>query len=193
MLNELKKQYSDNYIVRKNGTLLLSPGKIPNSRHMLFKPLSNEYVEEYLVKQYRNDFPIDYINFLKYSNGANLNTIRLKTTKVSFAHPLFVIFGLPLTPPFNRPFDMEEPFDIRIEDLARHNEIPKTWLKCGTYTHNYNFKEQTDIFVDTETNKVYACIKNQKEIVDSWDNLDECFCSILDSFANSKLEYEYQP
>ena len=159
---------------------------------MLFKPLSDEHIEEYLIKQYNNKFPKDYIEFLKYSNGANLNTVKMKTDKFSFASSLFIIFGLPRTPPFNRPFDMEEPFDMRIEDLARHKELPKTWLKCGTYIRNYNFNIQNDIFIDTKTNKVYACIKNKKDIVDSWDNLDECFCSILDSFANSKLEYEYQ-
>ena len=48
------------------------------------------------------------------------------------------------------------------------------------------------ISIDTETNKVYACVKNENEIVDSWESLDDCFCSIFESFADSKLEYEFK-
>ncbi len=192
ILDDLKNEYKNNCSIRNNGTILLCPGKIPRSRHMLFKPLCDEYIQEYLIEQYKNNFPEEYIEFLKYSNGANLHTVKLKTDRFEFAANLFVIFGLPLTPPFSRPKDEEEPFDVRIEDLGRHKDIPNTWLKCGTYTRNYNFNVQNDIFIDTETNKIYACIKNEKEIIDCWESLDECFCSIFESFTDSKLEYEFK-
>ena len=128
ILDALKSEYKGNCSIRKNGTLLLCPGKIPRSRHMLFKPLCDEYIQEYLIEQYNNNFPKEYIEFLKYSNGANLHTVKMKTDKIEFASNLFVIFGLPLTPPFGRPKDEEEPYDIRIEDLGRHKEISKKWL-----------------------------------------------------------------
>lgn len=190
ILNELKSEYSDNYVIRKNGTLLLKPGGIPNCRHMLYQPLSQEYIQSYLIAVYKQKFPQDYIDFLTYSNGADLFWVKLKTEGFCFAHTLFTIFGLPLTPPFARPRDMEEPFDLRIEDLARHEEIPDTWLKCGTYTKNYNFDIQNDIFIDTKTQQVYTCERNMKEILDSWENLDKCFCDIFESFLDSKYEYE---
>lgn len=193
ILNNLKEQYNDNCVVRNNGTLLLMPGGIPNSRHMLFKPLCDKYIEEYLSNSYKNKLPQEYINFLKYSNGANLYSVKLITDKFTFAHPLFVIFGLPMTPPFSRAKDMEEPFDVRMEDLGRHKDLPNTWLKCGTYTREYNFNIQNDIFIDTKSNKVYACAKNQKDIIDSWNNLDVCFCNIYRSFSGCKFEYEFIP
>lgn len=190
-LNALKEQFNGDCSIRKNGTLLLHPGKNPNSKHLLFSPLKNEYIEDYLISDYANEFPEEYIEFLKYSNGAVLYTVMLKTESFQFAHPLFVIFGLPLTSPFSRPIDMEEPFDVRVEDLARHKDIPKSWLKCGTYIKDYNFNVTCDIFIDTVTNKVYSCVKNEKDIIDSWNNLDECFCSIFESFADCELEYAY--
>lgn len=75
MLDNLKNDYKNDYSVRKNGTILLCPGKIPRSRHMLFKPLCDKHIEEYLIEQYKNNIPKEYMDFLKYSNGANLYTI----------------------------------------------------------------------------------------------------------------------
>ena len=66
ILNNLKNQYADDCIVRKNETLLLGPGTMPKSRHMLFKPLNDEYIYEFLISQYNNPFPKEYIEFLKY-------------------------------------------------------------------------------------------------------------------------------
>lgn len=190
ILTDMKERYSDDCIVRQNGTILLGPGKMPKSRHMLFLPLTDEYINSYLVSEYKNKFPEDYIQFLRYSNGANLYTVKLNSSGYSFAYNMLVIFGLPLTPPFGRAFDMEEPFDVRVEDMARHDDIPQTWLKCGTYIKDYNFDVTNDIFIDTVTNQVFSCEKNTKAIVDSWANLDDCFCSIYQSLANSRLEYD---
>ena len=189
ILNNLKSQYADDCILRKNETLLLGPGKIPKSRYMLFKPLNDEYIDQFLVSQYKNEFPKEYIEFLKYSNGADLYTVKIKSGKFEYAYNLFTIYGLPLTQPFGRPFDMEEPFDIRVEDLARHDDIPATWLKCGKYIKEYDMNTINDIFIDTETLKVYSCVKNEKDIIDSWNSLDECFCSIFDYLSESGLVY----
>lgn len=188
-IETLKEFYKNDVIIRKNGTMLLGIDKIPKCRHMLFNPLTDELITSFLTSEYKGKFPKEYIDFLQYSNGANLYTVKLKTEKFEFAHSMFVIFGLPRTKPFDRPSDMEEPFDLRVEDLGRNNKIPKTWLKCGTYVKNYDFKIQNDIFIDTETNNVYSCIKNQNKIMDTWDNLDSCFCSIFNSIIDSKSEY----
>ena len=136
-----------------------------------------------------------YIEFLKYTNGANLCITKMwhtvKKKRIPTASGFFTIFGLPRTQPYGRPPEMEEPFDLRIEDLSRHDDIPKTWLKCGVYTRNYDFHSRTDIFIDTKTEQVYACVKNQKDIVEQWNNLDECFCKVYHSFDDMKDEYEF--
>ncbi len=189
LLEDLKKQYENDIGIRRNGTMLLGPGKIPRSRHMLFVPLLDEHIG-YLVDAYQNDFPEEYIEFLKYSNGANLFCVKLTKT-VTFAYSMFSIYGLPMQPPFSRPDDEEEPFDLRIEDFARHENIPGTWLKCGAYIKDEIFGRMINIFIDTETKHVYACEKNKSEILDDWDSLDECFCSVFESLADCKEEYEY--
>lgn len=193
LLSDLKMQYENDCIERRNGTLLLGPGKIPNCRHMLFSPLTQEQIQGRLIDEYKNKFPEEYIQFLRYSNGANLFAVKVTTPNFSFAHDLFVIYGRPFTRPYSRPADMEEPFDVRIESLACHKEIPLSWLKCGTYIRSDDIGVQTDIFIDTTDEKVYACEKNKKEIVDQWDNLDSCFCSIFNSLKNTKDEYQYDP
>lgn len=194
-LDTLKEQYGENMKIRANGTILLAPGTVPRARHMLFKPLEEKIIEEFLISQHALKFPNAYIQFLKYTNGADLCNTKvwhtIKKRRIPTAGGLFTIFGLPRTQPYGRPPEMEEPFDMRIEDLARHKDIPDTWLKCGTYNRNYDLHTQTDIFIDTADEKVYACTKNQKDIVDSWDNLDECFCSIYHSFDDMKDEYEF--
>lgn len=190
-LETLKMKYGNNNLVRNNGTILLGPEKIPKCRHMLFRPLSEKMINAYLVAEYANEFPKEYIEFLKYSNGANLYSVRLKTEKFSIAHPMMVIFGLPLTPPFGRPLDMEEPYDLRVEDLARHADIPTSWLKCGTYIREYNFKLTYDIFIDTKTKRIFSTEKNKNTVIESWENLDECFSCIYTRLLDSKSEYKY--
>lgn len=192
LLNSLKEKYKDELIIRKNGTILFGQGKIPKTNHMLFKGLKQEYIDEFLIDAYKNKFPEEYIEFLKYSNGADLFWVKLKSVHgFDFASTLFTILGLPLTPPYERASDMEEPFDIRVEDLARHENTPKTWLKCGNYYRNYNLHTQTDIFIDTTSGKVYACEKNKCEVLEEWGTLDECFCSIFNSFRGYEKEYDF--
>ncbi|MBE6772512.1 MAG: hypothetical protein E7547_10275 [Ruminococcaceae bacterium] len=188
-IEKLKIEFSENTITRKNGTILLEPNTIPNCRHMLFIPLTQEYANNFLIDEYKNNFPDEYLRFLFYTNGANLFNVKLNIQGFGIAHPLLVVFGLPLTPPLSRTQDAEEPFDLRIEDLARHKDIPDTWIKCGTYTKDYNFDIQNDIFIDTTSNHVFSCPKNQKNIINNWSSLDDCLCDIFDSFSDCKFEY----
>ena len=195
ILEELKKEYKNDSLIRENGTILLKPGTVPRACHMLFKPLDDKLIDEFLTSQYVYKFPKEYIEFLKYSNGANLCTVRMwhtiKKKRIPTASGLFTIYGLPRTQPFGRPTDMEEPFDMRIEDLRRHDDIPKTWLHCGNYIRNYDFHTNLDIFIDAETEKIYSCVRNTTQIVDSWNTLDDCFCSIYHSFGDREEEYEF--
>lgn len=192
-LSNLKEQYSDNFIIRKNGTTLLSPNKIPRCKHMLFKPLEDRCIYEYLVPYFENlCFPEEYIDLLRYSNGADLFGIKINAGRFSFANQMLIVLGLPLTPTSNRPLDMEEPADIRVENLARHKKIPDYWLKCAIWTENKNIGigEPTDVFIDTISHEVFACQKNKSEILYKWNDLDECLCSILDSFKDLQDEYQ---
>ena len=195
ILDSLREQYKDDVKIRDNGTALLHPGTVPRARHMLFKPLDDTLIEEFLISQYIHKFPTMYIEFLKYTNGANLCITKvwhnIKKKRIPTAGGLFTIFGLPRTQPYGRPPEMEEPYDMRIEDLSRHDDIPDSWLKCGTYNRNYDLHSEIDIFIDPKYEKVYACVRNQNNIVDSWDNLDECFCSIYHSFDDMKDEYDF--
>ena len=189
ILENLKKQHENDVKIQKNGTMLLHPGKMPRSHHTLFAPLEEELIEEYLVEPYAYEFPKEYIEFLKYSNGAKLCTVELQSGKNSFAHSMLVLYGLPKTPPFKRPMDMEEPFDLRDEDLARHPNIPQTWLKCGSFVKEDNFYVTFNIFIDTTTGKIYACEKDEEEILEQWESLDECLCTLFALFQDRKQVY----
>ena len=194
-LDDLKQTYLDDMAVRTNGTVLLGLDTIPVARHMLFKPLDDNIIETYLTSQYANTFPPQYIQFLKYSNGANLFMVKVwhtaKREKIATTSGFFTIYGLPRTPPFARKKDQEEPFDLRTEDSSRHKETPFEWLKCASYTRNYDIYKRFDLFIDTKTGKVYSCERNTIDVVESWDTLDDALCAIFDSFPEIKPEYDF--
>ena len=182
LIEELKKKYECNTIVRKNGTMLLGPGKIPKSDHMLYKGLTQDVLDEYLISQYKYKFPSEYVEFLKYTNGATLFSIKIRSGKLEYASSYLTILGLPLTPATSRAVDMEEPFDVRIEDLRRHKKIPKHWLKCGRYKMKREKGNEADLFIDTETNMVFSCRVDDYNIVESWASLDDCLCNIFEKY-----------
>lgn len=191
MLNNLMKDYSEHCLVRKNGTVLLEPGKIPKCRHMLFPPLSEGHIKEFLLDEYKLVFPEGYLEFLRSYNGANLHWERIAMNGFEFAHSMLVLYGLPRTQPFGRPFDMEEPFDIRIEDFDnRHKNIPSNYLKCGSYCRKNEEKENVDIFIDTKTGLVKSFIRNTDTLVGEWDNIDVCLCQLFEEQNNQKIYQE---
>ena len=159
LIEELKMNYKNDCRIRKNGTILLgSDQKLPlYSRHILFEPLTDELINEFLVNEYNYTFPKQYTTFLKYSNGMSLFTAKRKVGKYKVSLSVFTIYGLPRTQPFGRPQDMEEPFDVRVEDLGRHEEIPPQWLKCGSYKkEDDEFDITYDIFIDTVSEHIYS-------------------------------------
>lgn len=191
-IEKLKEQYKDECIIRKNGTLLLGPDKIPKCQHMLFRPLQYKSIDKFIIQKYKHHMPKEYVDFLQYSNGANLFYLRLNSKKFTFASLILSVFGLPRNAPFTRPLDEEEPYDIRIESLSFSENLPQTWLKCARYIKDYNFYEPCEVFIDTLTDKVYGCKKESDIIVDSWSTLDECFSSIMDSAKDMKPEYSFK-
>ena len=190
-LRMLKTNSVKDTVQRENGSILIEPGNIPKYRHILFQGLKRSDIDEYLVANYNNTFPKEYAELLQAFNGANLCTVkvRVKAANISFAESLLTIYGLPRTQPFNRPADIEEPFDLRIEDLARNEKIPSSWLKCAGYDKMPGFI-RIDVFVDTGNGKVYACQKNEAEILRNWGNLDACLCDLFDEMSVMPTEYE---
>lgn len=192
LLETLKTEYKDNCVVRKNGTLVLGPGKMPRALHMLFAPLSEDDIDEFLVQPCCYEFPKEYIEFLKYSNGAVLHTAEYKLKNgLSFAHSMFTIYGLPKTPPYERPENMEEPFDLRVEDNRRHPKTSQHWIKCGAYIRESEITTVIYIFIDTKTKEVYGCTEKKATPIEHWSNLDECFCDIFSRFSTDKLCFHY--
>ncbi len=196
IIKELVKEYEGNIVRRQNNTLLLGPDKMPRCRHMLFAPLTKEYYNVHLISQYKNKFPEEYLHLLEHVNGFELLKVRLLSRQVGFfASSILTIFGLPVTPPYSRQPDMEEPFDLRVEDnLRRHRKTPSSWLKCGQFIKNYNFNDVYALYIDTDNGKVYSIISDAKKfkIEDEWENLDSCLCSIYNEYKDCKEEYEFK-
>ncbi len=200
-IDSLKAIYANDSLVRKNGTILLAPGTIPKAKHILYKPLTQELIDEYLIAEYKNEFPEQYIEFLKYSNGAQLymNRLGINAKRRKRVEQIYIaclgldINGLPRTPPFGRAKDMEEPFDLRIEDLRRHNDVPNTWLKVGRYAKNETgsdvFGKEYDIFIDCVTQETYGCLVDHFVLDQKWPSLDDCLCAVMDMVSEYNSEY----
>ena len=191
-VNELKEEHAKNTLRRANKTLLLNPGKIPKAQHILYEPLTPECIDEYLIKAYKNTVPDQYIQFLRYSNGIELFMFKILYGKFSFAGSNLTIYGIPRTKPFGRPADMEEPFDIRIEDLRRHKDIPDTWLKVGTYRLRYEMGSEADLYIDCNSQRVFSTKRDQRNIEEQWDSFDVCLCDLFQRAQNSRPEYRFK-
>lgn len=199
IVDKIIKENKDNTIVRKNGTLLIEPLGIPKSRHMIFKPIGDRAVKEIFIGDYKNEFPKEYIKLLKKYNGLSiynhkivlLNSIDKRTKKpMEFAGHGLTLFGLPCRPPFERPRDEEECYDIRIEDLRKHDNIPDTYLKIGVYRRCDEWNSTTEIMVDTVSHRVYAFEREDDKIQAEWDNLDDCLCDIYEKVSKMPLVAE---
>ena len=189
-LEEIKKEYNNDKSVMENGTVLYGLGKIPNSRFSMFKGLTDDVIQQCIIDAYQNVFPKEYIELLKYTNGAYLFTVRLNTKIHSFAFSLLCIFGLAWIPDF---IDYnKKPFDIRVADVERHRNVSPDWLKCATYTDPKDLHTYYDIFIDTTDGKTYSCLKNDYKVVQQWDTLDSALCYMFKTLEDCQTEYEYK-
>ena len=189
-LDELKEKYKNNTLTCPNGTQVLEPGKIPRGRHFIYAPLPQDMMDEWLIQSYSNQFPRSYAELLRHANGVSLYMMRLKHEKFTLAHAFLTVFGLPLTPAQYREVNGEEPFDVRIEDLGRHPDIPRGWLKFGVCAPpEYNFSH-IELFIDTQSEEIFACKKEHSEILWHWKNLDSCLCELCNKGELLELEYQ---
>ncbi len=188
LLDQIKEEYKDDCVVRKNETLICRFRKMPKCRHMFYKPLTDELIKEWLVDECKLTMPKQYLEFLKYSNGISLFGAKTIYMGYTMAVTLLVIYALPRTAPFTRPFDEEEPFDIRVEDLRRHKNISKRWLKCGNWYKDCYFDTRLTIFIDTDTQRVYSSEEDSDKIVQEWDSFDECLCDLIETLKDSPFE-----
>lgn len=191
---KILEEYDRDQIVRKNGTILLGSSEVLRGRHVIYKGLSREYINEHLIDNYKGKIPEVYLSFLEIYNGILLFRVKLniKDTELSFIHEQLQIFGLPLTAPYMRKDDEEEPADIRIEDLARHKKIPKSWLKFGCYIRDLDFEgDDCDLFIDTVDGHIYSCRRRKNKILEEWKDMDTCLCDIIDRVSGNGLEYIY--
>ena len=188
LLEEIKREHQADTLVRRNGTLILSPGTVPKARHMFFEPLTDEEIQEQLVSQYVNEFPQEYIEILKYTNGCDLYWLTLhtlyqkrkKTVPGSQAGSVLTIYGLPRVPAYDRPKDEEEPYDLRVEDMDRPGDlIPETWLAFGCCRMSTRFGDQASLYIDTVTHHVHACVMRKGTHLKEWNSLEECLREIM--------------
>ena len=190
LVHDLQQSYKNDMIVEKNGTLLLAPGSVPKARHILYRKLSLDELNECLINNYKNSFPKQYAELLTGFNGMNLFRAKMITEKFEFSSSFLTIFGFPRTPPSKRPPDEDEPFDVRIEDFDSPETIPSAWLRCGRYKTVLGYGGEADIYIDTTDEHVYSCNANTDVVIQKWDDLDECLCSIFEFASKSKTEYK---
>ena len=188
MVDAIIDEHHSNMVKKKNGAIFMDPGHIPNARHIVFPGLKQEEIDQYLVSVYRQPFPTSYQYLLRHLNGAELCVIRLNSQNFSFACATLVIYGLPKRPPQAGEIEKLEPFDVRVEDLRRHSQLPNNFLKVASYFINEDFRTRIDMFIDTEDEKVYAYQECSTNMVDSWDNLDDALCDVLARVKTIPLE-----
>lgn len=188
--NRLIRRFDKDILIRKNGTMLLGPGTIPKAKHYIFAGAPLEHIQQNLVQRYNGTIPDEYISLLQFCNGAILfNICMCMKDGVSFATALLTILGIPYHLPMDRAADEEEPYDISIEDLTRHPDIPSNWLKFGIYYDVTNLEaDPIDLFVDTQSGHVTGCRRKTTAICDQWNSIDQCLCALFDRFFEVDLD-----
>lgn len=157
------------------------------STHTFYTPINEHELLRYFKNHYKNPIPDSILEFYRFSNGATLFTAKIEHREVQyFAHPCFCIFGLP------RNSTTWNPFDIRIEDLARGNKISSKWLKIGIFELPDDF-ERYDIFIDTINKNIYLTKTKQNEILKHFDSLDECLCFVFDQLKTFDYSHLFKP
>ena len=151
----------------------------PLAEHIVFSPMPNE-IMQHMIEDYKLTFPKELLMLYRTMNGADLFwTVRCvgnRNILIPINH--FSIYGVPLTQDRKH----IEPFNIRIEDLNRPNKTPDNWLKFGSYYRPNNTTDRLDLFVDTDSNCVFAVEHENANccITANWNSVDDCLCSVLD-------------
>lgn len=153
--------------------------KPEHAKHIIYERMSENMIE-HLQQSYNKKIPNDLLTLYRALNGADLfwTTRFIKKVKIYIPFSLFSIYGIPLS----NSKECIEPFNISLEDLNRPSKTPDSWLKFGAYYDPIEITQKYDIFVDTETDIVYAVTHNSSEcsIVKKWVSVDSCLCDIFD-------------
>jgi len=150
----------------------------PRAKHILFEAMTDKQLVE-LTESYRRVFPDQLLELYRRTNGAELfwGVRHLPRAKLSIPGSRLSVFGIPL----ENSRKYVEPYDIRIEDLARADDTPESWLKFGSWRPEKDFRQMIDLFVDTDSAKVYAVDRAEVScaVWQQWDSVDLCLCDIF--------------
>lgn len=188
------KMNQEDQVIQSNGTILLNVKNRLKAKHIIHKGINVDYINKYLVNGYKNVFPENYILFLNKFNGMALFRVKITVApNIAFEHARLLLFGLPLKTYSERTVDEDEPFDIRVQDqLDRHKEIPNHWLKIGQYNKNIETELTYDIYIDTDSGKIYLSEYKKYKVDYTWDDLDKCLCDLFDSLTLTKWDYKLE-
>lgn len=152
------------------------------AKHILFDAMTDQLITD-LTGSYQRVFPGQLLELYRRINGAELfwGVRHLPRAKLSIPGSRLSVFGIPLET--SRKY--VEPYDIRIEDLARACDTPASWVKFGSWRPGNDFRQMFDLFADTDSGKVYAVDRAEisSVIQQQWDSVDLCLCDIFNKLA----------
>ncbi len=180
LIDELKEQYRDDSEVQKTGTLLLgvNAGKPLVSKHEVFKPLEKEILDEH-INLYKRKFPEQLYQFYRYANGCRLFLRPYYIREYRLAHIGIAINGFQTLElrMIATPELLTMPFDLITDDLRTLKGRPDGLLKAGSI--EMEGSERKYIYINTENNETVITDTDKFNIIDRYENLDECLCSLF--------------
>lgn len=157
----------------------------PLARHIIFNPMPKSVMES-MIDHYKLTFPKQLLTIYSAMNGATFfwKVIFLGREKIRIPINQLSIYGIPLT------YDRQhlEPFNISIEDLNRPKGTPDTWLKFGSFYRPDDMSDRFDLFVDVETEEVFAVkhgVNEDCSVTETWKTVDDCLCCVFDLLNSS--------
>lgn len=184
-IENLKTIHYDEIRYTPNHTCLI--GRFPEksdlaSKHRIQAPMPQEALQ-YLKDTYKQKVPTELIEIYHTANGCNLCSSLVHVGEYWIPNSRLDIYGIPI----GSPYDDLEPYNISVEDCSRPHNVPKTWLKFGSYSEIYHgtIQGQYDLFVDVVDGMVSAVPMrakkvNLKNLDNQWDSIDRCLCSLLE-------------
>lgn len=184
-INALQNLYSSDKCGFQDNAVLygICNHQPPLADHVVYRPMTKETMEG-LINNYKLNIPQELLTLYRFMNGADLfwSVRHIGNKKIRIPICRFSIYGVPLT------YDRKhiEPYNISIEDLSRPNNAPESWLKFGAYYKPQSMVDKIDLFVDTIHSTVFAVEHDSKEccIIEKWNAIDSCLCSIFDLLAS---------
>lgn len=152
--------------------------------HIIYKPMPEELIDD-LITSYKREIPKDLIQLYRQMNGLDIFWSTRWLSGINLVLPCctFSVYGVPPEPRKN----LYQPYNIKIEDLGKPNNTPKSWLKFGSYHDPAQISHIINLYVDTNTLQAYSIDKESREcrILQQWASLDDCLCSVFDQLAEA--------